>query len=98
MSDGVVSDRFQTRGDNELSSHGTKEYLGERTVSSLNTTGSRYADVIRVFLRLECRMKLSKWITAFEQLMVPPSLKLQRDKKDQPIGLRVAFATRGPVR
>jgi hypothetical protein len=47
MSDGVVSDRFQTRGGNELSSHGTNDYLGERTVSSLNSPGSRYVDVIR---------------------------------------------------
>jgi hypothetical protein len=46
MSDGVVSDRFQTRGGNELSSHDTKEYLGERTVSSLNSAGSRYSDVM----------------------------------------------------
>ena len=60
MSDGVVSDRFQARGDDELSSHGTKEYLGERTVASLNAAGSRYADVIRGLLGLECRMKLSE--------------------------------------
>jgi len=46
-SDCIVSDRFQTHGDDELSSHVTKEYLGERTVSSLNAAGSRYADVIR---------------------------------------------------
>jgi hypothetical protein len=47
MSDGIVSDRFQTRGGNEFSSHGTQEYLGERTVSSLNAAGSRYVDVTR---------------------------------------------------
>lgn len=35
MSDGVVSDGFQTRGCNELSSHTTKDYLPERTVASL---------------------------------------------------------------
>ena len=43
----IVSDRFQTRRDDELSRHVTKEYLGERTVSSLKATGSRYAGVIR---------------------------------------------------
>ena len=48
MSDCVVCDRFQTRGGDELSSHGTKEYLGEGTVASLNAAGSRYVDVIRV--------------------------------------------------
>ena len=47
VSDSIVSDRFQTHGDDELSSHVTKEYLGERTVASLNAAGSRYADVIR---------------------------------------------------
>src|SRR5438046_1171252 len=47
MSDGIVSDRFQTRGGNEFSSHGTKEYLGERTVSSRNAAVNRYVDVTR---------------------------------------------------
>jgi hypothetical protein len=35
VSDSVVCDRFQTLGGNELSSHGTKEYLGGGTVASL---------------------------------------------------------------
>ena len=45
MRDGIVSDRFQTRRGNELSSHCTSLYLVERPVTSVNTAGGRDAEV-----------------------------------------------------
>jgi hypothetical protein len=60
MSDGVVCNRFQTRGGNELSSHGIKVTLGEGTVSSLKCSWESLCRCCARLLGLERRMKLSE--------------------------------------
>jgi len=74
MSDGVVSDRFQTRGGNELSSHTTKDYLRERTVASLKHSWQslcRCPALTRDVIVKVDDQPVKNWREAMEKLLGP---------------------------